>query len=53
MNYNLRITIWNVNGLQNKVNELEVFLRNENIDICLVSETHVTNQPFCRLQGTI
>lgn len=42
MDNKLRIAIWNANGLSQHIPELEIFLKNENIDICLVSETHLT-----------
>lgn len=50
MNY-LRIATWNANGLVNKIHELEVFLREEKIDICLISETHFTKQSYVRVKG--
>jgi len=40
---NIRVATWNANGVLNRKHELEVFLKSENIDICLLSETHLTN----------
>lgn len=37
----LKICTWNANGLLQKLDELEIFMREKDIDICLVSETHV------------
>lgn len=44
----LRIVTWNANGLLHKMNELEVFLRTEKIDICLISESHLTKQSIVK-----
>lgn len=51
MNHNLRITTWNANGLLQHVPELEIFLNHEKIDICLVSETHLTKQLYVKIHG--
>lgn len=51
MNYNLKIVTWNANGLLQKVKELEVFLSDERVDICLISETHCTMQSFLKVRG--
>lgn len=40
----LKICTWNANGLLQKLDELEIFMREKDIDICLVSETHVKKQ---------
>lgn len=39
----MRIATWNANGVLNKKFELEAFLKTKNIDICLLSETHLKN----------
>lgn len=39
MNNNLSIITWNARGIRNKHTELFQFLINQNIDICLVTET--------------
>lgn len=37
----LKILMWNANGLHQKLNELQHFLQQHNIDIALISETHL------------
>lgn len=49
--HDLRIAAWNANGLLNRKNELHVFLETQKIDVCLVSETHLTNQSYFKLRG--
>lgn len=51
MNQTLRIATWNANGLVQKAMDLELFLTNDRIDICLVSETHFTNQSHLKIRG--
>ncbi len=41
---NLRILLWNANGLLSRKLELEAILNHEKIDIALVTETHCTAQ---------
>lgn len=50
MNRTLRIATWNANGLLQHLSELEIFLRNENIDVCLISETHFTKQSYVKIR---
>lgn len=45
MNRTIKIATWNANGLSQHISELTTFLNNENIDICLVSETHFPQVP--------
>jgi endonuclease/exonuclease/phosphatase family metal-dependent hydrolase len=40
----LKIVAWNANGLCQHAQEINVFLNMNNIDIMLVSETHLTNK---------
>lgn len=47
----LRIAIWNANGVLNKRQELEIFLSTQHIDVCLISETHLTNQSYLKIKG--
>ncbi|KAH1023779.1 hypothetical protein HUJ05_003380 [Dendroctonus ponderosae] len=47
----IRIVTWNANGIIGKKAELEVFLHSQHIDVCLVSETHLTNQSFVKIHG--
>ena len=42
---------WNANGLSQHKNEVETFLRNQEIDILLVSETHFTVKNCFRIRG--
>jgi exonuclease III len=44
---------WNANGLLQHQNELQVILSTENIDICLISETHFTKGSFIRFKNYI
>jgi len=46
---NLRIATWNANGIIPHILELEIFLRKEKIDICLISETHTTKQSYIKI----
>lgn len=47
----LKILTWNANGLLKKIEELEVFLQKNNIDICLISETHLKKGPGPKIKG--
>lgn len=38
---NLRLLLWNINGIQNKTQELSQYLTDYNIHIALISETHL------------
>ena len=38
MQLNLTIAIWNANGISNHKNEVEIFLKNNFIDIFLISD---------------
>jgi hypothetical protein len=49
----LRIMEWNANGLLRHQHELEIILSTENIDICLISETHFTKESFIRFKNYI
>jgi exonuclease III len=49
----LRIMKWNANGQLRHQHELEVILGTENIDICLISETHFTEESFVRFKKYI
>jgi len=45
---NLRLLLWNANGLLARKLELEAFLSHEKIDVALVTETHCTSRySFC------
>jgi exonuclease III len=45
----LKIALWNVNGLQQHKDEIEIFLDHNAIDILLVSETHFTERSYFKL----
>ena len=47
----LRIMEWNANGLLQHQQELQAVLDIEKIDICLISETHFTNQSYIHFKG--
>lgn len=47
----LRIAAWNSNGLAKHKKELELFLNNCKIDICLISETHFTKQSYIKINN--
>lgn len=51
MSTTLKIMAWNSNGLLKHQNELQAVLETENIDVCLISETHFTNQSFIKFRG--
>lgn len=51
MQIDLRIAIWNANGLSKHRQELEIFLNYHKIDILLISETHFTSKTFFRIKG--
>lgn len=48
---NLRIALWNANGLANHLLEVESFLKNNYIDIMLISETHGTDRSYFNITG--
>lgn len=47
----LHIALWNANGLCQHRQEVEVFLRTNNIDILLVSESHFTDKSYFKVSG--
>jgi len=44
----IQLAIWNANGLSKHKNELQAFLRDQNIDIMLISETHFTKKNYIK-----
>lgn len=46
---NLRIAIWNANGLANHSQEVKYFLCDQSIDMMLISETHFTNKSYMKI----
>lgn len=51
MNKTFRIATWNANGLLQQLAELEHFINTKSIDICLVSESHLTNISYVKMRG--
>nr|AMS38375.1 hypothetical protein [Bactrocera tryoni] len=47
----IKIMTWNANGLLKRSKELETLLHVEKIDICLISETHFTNETFVKFKN--
>lgn len=47
----LAICIWNADGLSRKKDELEIFAKDNGLDVILVSETHLTSKPDPKLFG--
>lgn len=46
----IRIALWNANGLSQHKQEVEAFLKEQKIDILLVSETHFTDRNYFNIQ---
>jgi exonuclease III len=42
---------WNVNGLLQKRQELQLFLDEQKIDMCLLAETHLANKSYAKIKG--
>ena len=53
MQSTLRIMEWNANGLLQHQQELQVILSTEKIDVCLISETHLTKHSHVRFNGYV
>lgn len=53
MDWNFKIAVWNANGLVNHGPEISVFLKEYEIDILLISETHFTNRSYLKLHNYI
>lgn len=47
----LKINLWNANGLSNKIYELKNHLLKNKIDICLITETKLTENRCLKVQG--
>jgi exonuclease III len=47
----LSIILWNANGLKKHANELYYILHNKNIDLALISETHLTKNTNFKING--
>lgn len=51
MQIDLRIAVWNANGVPNKLNEIEFFMKTKHIDLFLISETHLTTKSYVKIRG--
>lgn len=49
----IRIATWNANSLRQHLAELEIFLVEQKIDICLISETHFTSRSVAKIHGSM
>lgn len=49
----LRIALWNANGLEQHKEEVKTFLKNNYIDILLVSETHFTEKTYFKIPNYV
>ena len=47
----MRIALWDANGLAQHKFELEIFLKQQQIDLMLISETHFTNKNYLKING--
>ena len=47
----MRIALWNANGLAQHKSELELFLKQQQIDVMLISETHFTDKNYLKIHG--
>lgn len=47
----MKIVTWNANGILNKLQTFELFLNNHDVDICLVSETHITSKNYINIKN--
>lgn len=47
----LKIVTWNANGLWQKLGEIEMFMHEKDIDICLISETHIKKESNTKING--
>jgi hypothetical protein len=49
MTAQLSIVLWNANGLARHTDEIKTYLRIQNVDVMLISETHLTTKSFIRI----
>ena len=45
----LKIVLWNANGLAQHVEEVKNYIQNQKVDIMLISETHFTNKSYFKI----
>lgn len=46
-----KIALWNANGLAKHKQEVEIFLKHNNIDILLISETHFNSKSYLNIKN--
>lgn len=51
MQIDIRLAVWNANGLSSRRHEVELFLISNKIDILLISETHLTSKSYFNIKG--
>jgi exonuclease III len=49
MGKQLKIAVWDANGLVNHCQELKIFIANHKLDIILISETHMTDKSYIKI----
>ncbi|KAL4096692.1 hypothetical protein QTP88_021597 [Uroleucon formosanum] len=47
----LTILLWNANGISNNTNELQITLKENNVDIALITESHLTSNSKFKIYG--
>ena len=47
----MRIALWNANGLTQHKFKLELFLKQQQIDVMLISETHFIDKNYLKIHG--
>ena len=47
----LRISFWNANGIRQHKNEIEYFVKSHDVDVMLISETHLTSRSAFKING--
>lgn len=47
----LTIILWNANGISNNTNELQIALKENNVDIVLITESHITSRSKFNIFG--
>ena len=48
----LKIALWNANGLAQHTEEVKTYIQNQQVDIMLISETHFTTRNILKSQTT-
>lgn len=47
----IKLMLWNANGIIKHKNELQIILDRDNIDVCLITETHLTKNAFIKFKN--